>query len=124
MKDLSNCWICSHSPISSTSMSYVANPLPETELLDILCSDLIPMNLESPQGDTAVSLPVTGWIKYPWWQVNISEKIGTWYEYDATNDGWKTKPASILEVGEVPVTEIKISFSGENVRINDQTKKL
>ncbi|XP_066450530.1 uncharacterized protein [Eleutherodactylus coqui] len=111
VKNLSDCWVCTHSPVSAKAMPYFASPLTEQELLTSVCWDPPLISLPEEQKRTVIALPVTGWTKHPWWQVNLTSRINTFFELKDEGSGWHNKPLQMLEMGNIPIDKLQISFS-------------
>ncbi|CAN2387650.1 hypothetical protein PRIEUP_LOCUS11969, partial [Pristimantis euphronides] len=92
-------------------MPHLAVPIPEEELFHSLCWDIEILSLEKPGSTTAIPLPIVGWVKDPWWQVNISTRAGAWYELKQEEGTWKPVESSMIELGDLPKGGLKISFA-------------
>ncbi|KAM4048224.1 uncharacterized protein ACNLHF_011136 isoform 1-T3 [Anomaloglossus baeobatrachus] len=85
-----DCWICTHSPISSKTMPYLALPLEPQEVLvpDCIHNETWTESRflgEDVPRDVSATLTIVGWVTKPWFQLNITRPDGYswWMEYDS-----------------------------------------
>ncbi|XP_075720533.1 uncharacterized protein LOC142761223 [Rhinoderma darwinii] len=69
--NLTDCWICTHSPVSSKSMPYLAIPVTLNEIRE-LCNNTVITTLTGKSKDKNVPLPVAAWMEEPWMLFNRS----------------------------------------------------
>lgn len=68
LTNLTNCWLCTHSPISANSMPYLAIPLSLSEPINISCNWLQINPIAAPQakwGNVSVALHLMGYASNP-----------------------------------------------------------
>lgn len=73
--NLTDCWICTHSPVSATTMSYLAVPVSTEELMSSDCSWLTYLDdtIANHQWENvSVALNIVGYVTTPWWKVNLT----------------------------------------------------
>ncbi|XP_075140935.1 endogenous retrovirus group PABLB member 1 Env polyprotein-like [Leptodactylus fuscus] len=112
---IKDCWICTHAPVTATSIPFLAVAVPAEELLYWTnCSDHLADNKtqNSRLWNTTVGIPIVGWTEHPWWQGNLTGS-NKHLQYLAFKGGvWiprnKTK---LTDLGEIPGGKIQISFN-------------
>ncbi|XP_073518776.1 uncharacterized protein [Phyllobates terribilis] len=112
---IADCWICTHSPISATSIPFLAVPMtPEEVFTWTNCSDKLANNqtVNSRLWNTTVAIPVVGWVGFPWWQGNMTGKIDN-LQYLAFKGGvWVPRnKTGLTDLGLIPTENIQLSFS-------------
>ncbi|XP_073430116.1 uncharacterized protein [Dendrobates tinctorius] len=122
LKDWSNdtqspadCWICTYSPVSATSIPFLVIPVPPEELFAWTnCSDTLANNATNnvKLWNMTVGIPIVGWVGYPWWQGNLSGS-STHLQYLAYKGGvWVPRNRTQLTyLGQVPTYGLQVSFN-------------
>ncbi|XP_073525221.1 uncharacterized protein [Phyllobates terribilis] len=103
---ISDCWICTHSPVSAASMPFLAVPVTLEEILNWpKCSDALANN-------TTVSVPVVWWVDLPWWQGNLTA-TSKYLQFLALNGNiWVPRnKSSLTNLGFIPTEGLQISFN-------------
>ncbi|XP_073528953.1 uncharacterized protein [Phyllobates terribilis] len=114
-KQISDCWICTHSPVSAASMPFLAVPITLEEILNWPnCSDTLANNATkfSRLWNTTVGIPVVGWVDLPWWQGNLTA-TSKYLQFLALN-GNKWVPrnkSSLTNLGFILTEGLQISFN-------------
>ncbi|XP_069599234.1 endogenous retrovirus group PABLB member 1 Env polyprotein-like [Ranitomeya imitator] len=112
---LADCWICTHSPVSATSMPFLAVPVSAEEIFAWPnCSDN-PANNQPGNTrlwNTSIAIPIVGWVEFPWWQGNLTGKIDN-LQYLAFKGGkWVPRnKTGLTDLGQVPTENLQLSFS-------------
>ncbi|XP_073437677.1 endogenous retrovirus group PABLB member 1 Env polyprotein-like isoform X1 [Dendrobates tinctorius] len=118
VQNLSNCWICSHAPIAAKTMPYFVTPLTEEELFRGGCWEMRALNLAEQQSQTSAALPITGWTRQPWFQINLTRRQEpvdkrpiNLFEFKEYDGNWGNKATDKNYIGKVPDQELKLSFA-------------
>ncbi|XP_073508222.1 syncytin-2-like [Phyllobates terribilis] len=109
---IANCWICTHAPVTSTSIPFLAVPVSWEEInFWVNCSDTWANNATQRLWNTTVGIPVVGWTEFPWWQGNLTGQIIPRLYLAFKGGEWvprnKTK---ITDFGKIPQQGLKVSF--------------
>ncbi|XP_075122530.1 uncharacterized protein LOC142196211 [Leptodactylus fuscus] len=123
-KALKNCWICTHSPISSSSLPFIAVPVPMEELINWSgCMDHTHNMKESVWklwANVTVGIPIVGWTDYPWWQGNLTGDNENIQYVTYNGDRWVTqKKSTVNRLGEIPQARLQISFADDGKKRGD-----
>ncbi|KAM4012881.1 uncharacterized protein ACNLHF_004386 [Anomaloglossus baeobatrachus] len=110
-----NCWICTHSPIASNSMPYLAVPLTPYEVFNYSCFheetfDSVHYNGGNLTSSHVVPIQIAGWVESPWLQINLTGSLKCWYELDLVEGKFITHRTKKFPVGEIPVKGLKLSL--------------
>ncbi|XP_073506907.1 uncharacterized protein [Phyllobates terribilis] len=112
---ISDCWICTHSTVSATSMPFLAVPVNLEEILDWPnCSDILADNATkfSKLWNTTIGIPVVGWVDLPWWQGNLTATSKHLQYHALKGNTWVPRnKSSLTNLGFIPTEGLQISFN-------------
>ncbi|XP_075137728.1 uncharacterized protein LOC142213309 [Leptodactylus fuscus] len=122
--NVSDCWICTHSPISSSSLPFITVPVPMEELIHWSgCMDHTHNTKESVWklwANVTVGIPIVGWTDYPWWQGNLTGDNENIQYVTYNGDRWVTQKKSSANIlGKIPQTRLQISFADDGKKRGD-----
>ncbi|XP_075120523.1 uncharacterized protein LOC142194970 isoform X1 [Leptodactylus fuscus] len=114
--NVSDCWICTHSPVTASSMAYLAIPVPFEEFFNSgSCWDQrANSNAQfSSQWNVSVPIPLAGWTSPPWWAGVMASTSKDHNQYLAFKGGnWvRRNYTQVVQLGDVPLEELKIMFN-------------
>ncbi|XP_075190670.1 endogenous retrovirus group PABLB member 1 Env polyprotein-like [Anomaloglossus baeobatrachus] len=120
--EITDCWICTHAPVTASSMPYLAIPVPINEVFQWGgCYNRLSVNDTKYQKlwNTSVPIPIVGWVDFPWWQGNLTTGLPGTQQYLAfEGSSWVPRNYTKTPImGKIPTEGIKISFG----RTSDST---